>query len=314
MQIWPGRPYPLGATYDGAGVNFALFSEVADKVELCLIADDGSETRVELVETDAFVHHAYLPGHPARPALRLPRARAVRAGAGAPVQPREAAARPLRQGGRGPDRRPRVAVLLQVQQAQDVQRPGQPRPHHAVGGRQPVLRLGQRPAPRARVPRDGHLRGARQGSDDDPSRRTRGDPRHVRRHLPPGHDRAPQGPRRHRDRADAGAPVRAGHHAGGPGAVELLGLQHDRLLRAAQRLLRHRPARPAGAGVQVDGEGAARGRHRGDPRRGLQPHRRGQPPRARRWPSAASTTPPTTGSSTTTSSTTTTPPAPGTPC
>jgi len=62
MQIWPGRPYPLGATYDGAGVNFALFSEVADKVELCLIADDGTETRVELVETDAFVHHAYLPG------------------------------------------------------------------------------------------------------------------------------------------------------------------------------------------------------------------------------------------------------------
>ena len=42
MQIWPGRPYPLGATYDGAGVNFALFSEVADKVELCLIGDRGN--------------------------------------------------------------------------------------------------------------------------------------------------------------------------------------------------------------------------------------------------------------------------------
>ncbi len=62
MQIWPGRPYPLGATYDGAGVNFALFSEVADKVELCLVDDAGAETRVELIETDAFVHHAYLPG------------------------------------------------------------------------------------------------------------------------------------------------------------------------------------------------------------------------------------------------------------
>jgi isoamylase len=62
MQIWPGRPYPLGATYDGAGVNFALFSEVADKVELCLIGDRGKETRVEMVETDAFVHHVYLPG------------------------------------------------------------------------------------------------------------------------------------------------------------------------------------------------------------------------------------------------------------
>ncbi len=62
MQIWPGRPYPLGATYDGAGANFALFSEVADKVELCLIGDRGKETRVEMVETDAFVHHVYLPG------------------------------------------------------------------------------------------------------------------------------------------------------------------------------------------------------------------------------------------------------------
>src|SRR5690349_19759194 len=62
MQIWPGRPYPLGATYDGAGANFALFSEVAEKVELCLIDDAGAETRVELVETDAFVHHAYIPG------------------------------------------------------------------------------------------------------------------------------------------------------------------------------------------------------------------------------------------------------------
>jgi isoamylase len=62
MQIWPGRPYPLGATYDGAGVNFALFSEVADRVELCLIGDRGKETRLDLIETDAFVHHAYLPG------------------------------------------------------------------------------------------------------------------------------------------------------------------------------------------------------------------------------------------------------------
>ena len=62
MQIWPGHPYPLGATYDGQGVNFALFSEVADRVELCLFADDGTETRIELPELNAFVWHAYLPG------------------------------------------------------------------------------------------------------------------------------------------------------------------------------------------------------------------------------------------------------------
>ncbi|MFF1508089.1 glycogen debranching protein GlgX [Streptomyces sp. NPDC058326] len=62
MQVWPGQAYPLGATYDGAGTNFAVFSETAHRIELCLLHDDGSETAVELRETDAFVRHAYLPG------------------------------------------------------------------------------------------------------------------------------------------------------------------------------------------------------------------------------------------------------------
>ena len=59
--VWPGTAYPLGATYDGAGTNFSLFSEVADSVELCLIAKDGTETRIKLDEVDGFVWHAYLP-------------------------------------------------------------------------------------------------------------------------------------------------------------------------------------------------------------------------------------------------------------
>ncbi|MGK5630557.1 glycogen debranching protein GlgX [Streptomyces sp. URMC 123] len=62
MQVWPGQAYPLGATYDGAGTNFAVFSEAASRIELCLLHDDGSETAVELRESDAFVRHAYLPG------------------------------------------------------------------------------------------------------------------------------------------------------------------------------------------------------------------------------------------------------------
>jgi isoamylase len=61
MQIWPGTAYPLGATYDGSGTNFALFSEVAHKVELCLFDADGEETRVRLREVDGFVWHAFLP-------------------------------------------------------------------------------------------------------------------------------------------------------------------------------------------------------------------------------------------------------------
>ncbi|BCQ09295.1 glycogen operon protein GlgX [Mycobacterium heckeshornense] len=59
--VWPGNSYPLGATYDGAGTNFALFSEIAHKVELCLI-DDNTETRINLDEVDGYVWHAYLPG------------------------------------------------------------------------------------------------------------------------------------------------------------------------------------------------------------------------------------------------------------
>jgi len=59
--VWPGTAYPLGATYDGAGTNFSLFSEVAEKVELCLIEKDGSETRIPLDEVDGYVWHAYLP-------------------------------------------------------------------------------------------------------------------------------------------------------------------------------------------------------------------------------------------------------------
>ncbi|WP_293783477.1 glycogen debranching protein GlgX [uncultured Aeromicrobium sp.] len=60
MHPWPGSPYPLGATYDGTGTNFALFSEVADYVELCLFDDHGRETRVRLEEVDGFVHHGFL--------------------------------------------------------------------------------------------------------------------------------------------------------------------------------------------------------------------------------------------------------------
>ena len=51
-RVWPGRPFPLGATYDGAGTNFSLYSEVADGVELCLF-DDHTEERIPLTEQTA---------------------------------------------------------------------------------------------------------------------------------------------------------------------------------------------------------------------------------------------------------------------
>ncbi|MFH7324195.1 glycogen debranching protein GlgX [Aeromicrobium sp. JJY06] len=62
MQPWPGSAYPLGATFDGTGTNFAVFSESAEFVELCLFDESGNETRVRLEEVDGFVHHGFLLG------------------------------------------------------------------------------------------------------------------------------------------------------------------------------------------------------------------------------------------------------------
>lgn len=57
--------YPLGASYDGAGVNFALYSQVAQKVELCLFDEHDAETRIEMTERNSYVWHNYIPGlHP----------------------------------------------------------------------------------------------------------------------------------------------------------------------------------------------------------------------------------------------------------
>jgi glycogen operon protein len=61
MQVWPGKPYPLGATYDGIGTNFAVFSEVAEKIELCLFDERQRETRLQMPEVTGYVWHAYLP-------------------------------------------------------------------------------------------------------------------------------------------------------------------------------------------------------------------------------------------------------------
>ncbi len=62
VPVWSGHPYPLGAAFDGQGTNFALFSEVAERVELILVDEAGTERRVPLSEVDGFVWHAYLPG------------------------------------------------------------------------------------------------------------------------------------------------------------------------------------------------------------------------------------------------------------
>ncbi len=62
MDVWPGRPFPLGPMWDGEGTNFALFSENAEKVELCLFDEADVETRIELTQREAFNWHAYCRG------------------------------------------------------------------------------------------------------------------------------------------------------------------------------------------------------------------------------------------------------------
>src|SRR5262252_4880861 len=70
MKTWPGQPYPLGATWDGRGANFALFSENAVSVELCLFDSNNPNLqteRIRITERTNYVWHVYLPE--ARPGL-----------------------------------------------------------------------------------------------------------------------------------------------------------------------------------------------------------------------------------------------------
>jgi glycogen operon protein len=62
MDVWPGHPFPLGPDWDGSGTNFALFTENAERVELCLFDAEDRETRVALTEREAFNWHCYIPG------------------------------------------------------------------------------------------------------------------------------------------------------------------------------------------------------------------------------------------------------------
>ena len=61
-EAWPGEPFPLGATWDGEGTNFSLFSEHAVQVELCLFDEQGNEELIDVAERTAHNWHCYLPG------------------------------------------------------------------------------------------------------------------------------------------------------------------------------------------------------------------------------------------------------------
>ena len=194
-RVEPGLPHPLGATWDGGGVNFALFSAHAEKVELCLFDPKGK--REIGLHPAARIHARGLARlsarHPAGPALRLPRLRPLRPGQRPPLQPQEALDRPLRQG----------AVRRAALARRPFRLPGRlgarrPLPRHAarLRFRHAEMRgdrhrgdVGRRPPAAPALVRHDHLRGARQGHD----RRARGPPRAPARHL-----RRPRRPARHR--------------------------------------------------------------------------------------------------------------------
>ncbi len=221
------------------------------------------------------------PGRRARDPLRLPRRRPLGPGAGSALQPRQAAARPLRPSGlRRPGARP-GDLRLRARQPPDPQHVGLRAVRAARCGHCPRrLRLGRRGAHQAALARHRHLRAARQGHDRPARPGPRAPARDLRRAGQPRGRRLPVRPRRERRRAAARAAVGDRDLRARAGADQLLGLQHHRLLRPPPRLRRHRGPRPAGHRVQGDGQGLPRRTDRGLPRRRLQPHRRGGPARS----------------------------------
>ena len=146
----------------------------------------------------------------------------------------------------------------------------------ALGGGRRRVRLGRGPTAGARDGRFDLLRGPRQGLHQAPPRRTRGAAGHIRRPRAPGRGRAPQTARCDRRRVAPRPPVRPRRGARGARTAQLLGLSVDWVLRATQRLRLERRRRRPGRGVPSDGPRPACGRPRGDPRRGVQPHRGGE--------------------------------------
>ena len=222
-----------------------------------------------------------LPRPASRPALRAAGARALRAGGGASVQSATSSCSTPT-----PARSPASFAGTTRSTATGSAARGPISPSTAATARGRCRSAGSSTPPtpgaqsRRAAPRlggDGDLRGARQGHDQEPP----GDRRPARRHLRgprlAAGGRAPAAARGDGDRAHADPGLLRRPRAGGAGPRQLLGLQHRRLLRAGAALPaageRHRR-------VQAHGAAAARGGDRGDPRRGLQPYRRGQPARA----------------------------------
>ena len=283
MRVWPGRPYPLGATWNGSGVNFALYSENATKVELCLFdsADADKEScRIPMPESTDLVWHCYLPdvlpdqiyGYrvygPYEPAE------------GASLQSPQGLARSLREGDCAGDQVVGQRLGLQAGRSAGrsvVRRARQRACAPLGGGYRRGIHLGRRPAAADPLEQDHDLRDARQGLHQAASRGARKAPRHLCRPGFRGGRPLPSRPGDHRRRTAARPRPRGRPSPGRSGPDELLGLQYAVVLRPRTGVFLGDRRAEHGPRVQDDGQDHAQQRHRGDPRRGLQPHGRRQP-------------------------------------
>ena len=242
-------PIPLGATYDGAGTNFSLFSEVAERVELCLIAKDGTETRIDLDEVDGYVWHC-LPAH-RHPGQRYgfrvygpwdPRA-------GHRCDPSKLLLDPYGKSFHG-DFDFTQALYSYDLEADDLATGGDPPMIDSLGHTMtsvvinPFFNWDTDRAPRTpyheTIIYEAHVKGMTQTHPGIPEE-LRGTYAGLAHPAVIDHLKSLE---RHRDRADAGAPVPARSPAAGSRSAKLLGLQHLRLLRPALPV-RGDPAMPA---------------------------------------------------------------------
>ena len=244
LRVWPGTPYPLGATWDGVGVNFALFSEHATRVELCLFDSPGRGSRVAHDPAARTDRHG-LARLPAR--RRIPASSTAIAftdpyapHAGHRFNPHKLVMDPYAKVV-GPCRSvARVAVRLPLRSGRhDVRRPRQRAVRAARGRRRRRVHVGRRSAAAHAVAQDADLRAARQGLHAaEPAR-----PGSAARHLPRPRRRKPA--IRHLTSLGVTAvelmPVHHHEdewHLDQARPDELLGLQHAVVLRARRPLRR----------------------------------------------------------------------------
>ena len=267
-EAWPGRAFPLGSTVDAGGTNFAVWSSSATQVWVALFDGDGVETRVELTERIYGIWHGYVPGVRAGQRYGFRTDGPLQPDAGWFHSPSKLLVDPYARSidgtiiddaslypGSSADSAafvPRCVVVPDTFDWADDQAP------NTTWSDSVIYELHVRGFTECMTGVPAELRGTYAGLGHpvavDTSARSR----------------------RHRGRTVAGAPLQRRTRPAATGSGQLLGLQQPRLLRPAHRV--REPAVDAGhrgpRRVPRDGQVAARSRHRGHPRRGLQPHRR----------------------------------------